>query len=339
MSIRVKVVAHSVALLGMVGASAGAFGQTYKVLEMPAGNGEARAAAIDWSGRILVNLDKPTGQTISLLCSTDGCTKLGPKGRSVSYQAMESNGDYVSYAGSAKYGDADWAIRQGNGTTEKLVKGIARGIDQDGRTVIGETAAGRAFYFDDSLHFLPTLGGERTIAMSIFDGLVGGASLTTQGAMHAMLYSIGGELVDVGVLPGGDSSIAMSARGSGYVGGCSNDAPGSSAMRPVLFQMSIEVTLLDSLYGPDTQGCVLSNHGYDSMVGWVLKPSAPETRAAIHWGNGYGWRDLNEVVRAKDRKAYTLLVANDVSPYGQIAATARRRSDGASVAVLVTPVR
>ncbi len=81
------------------------------------------------------------------------------------------------------------------------------------------TPSQRAFFYDGSMHDVPTLGTSNAIGRGInaTNGITGQAPFTGN-VQHAFLYN-GGSVGDIGVFPGGDSSIGYGINDSGDIVG------------------------------------------------------------------------------------------------------------------------
>ena len=93
---------------------------------------------------------------------------------------------------------------------------------------INTGSGNKPFYFDGSIHVLPTLGGTNAVATGINDSgvIVGGSNTSGTSGQHAFYYN--GTMHDIGTL-GGPTSAAAAINSGGVIVGGSFTGPSTSA--------------------------------------------------------------------------------------------------------------
>jgi probable HAF family extracellular repeat protein len=236
---------------------------------------------------------------------------------------------------------------------------------------VSETTSGdRAFlYHAGAMRNLGTLGAPYSEAWGINDsGQIVGGSYDSNGSMRAFIYE-GGAMTSLGTL-GGDYSEAYDVSGNGKVAGMSYTAAneqdlfvyengsmtdaGSGAPN-----MSLLVEAINDR--TDVVGMWAPPQGYAGYTGFLYRDGVLGTLVdgysepadvnnagvvvgyaifgneghAFVWDATQGIQDLNTLVDSS--LGLTLQVVQGINDVGQIVGRGTRNSDGASVAVLLTP--
>jgi probable HAF family extracellular repeat protein len=93
-------------------------------------------------------------------------------------------------------------------------------------TQTGSSATAGYFYNGTSVQDIGTLGGSEVLAIDLNDvGQIAGRSTDGFGAQHAFVWSAGGGMLDIGVLPGASESAAAAINNHGVVTGTSDGVP------------------------------------------------------------------------------------------------------------------
>jgi probable HAF family extracellular repeat protein len=182
---------------------------------------------------------------------------------------------------------------------------------------------------------LPTLGGASAEAWGVNDAgqIVGAADTTVAQVTHAALWR-SGTVRDLGGLPGGMFSEAVSVNASGVAVGFSTLAETQDGMtldfgdrHAVVFQSGRITDLTPDLpFNTDAFATAINVHG--QIVG------ARAGRAFL-WQNGVG-TDLNTLIPAS--AGVTLTSANGINDRGQIVVTGQPTANrNITVAVVLTP--
>jgi probable HAF family extracellular repeat protein len=181
---------------------------------------------------------------------------------------------------------------------------------------------------------LPTLGGAEAEAWGINDAgqIVGAADIATAGITHAALWQ-SGTVRDLGALPGGQFSEAVSINASGVAVGFSTLAETESGVKldfgdrhAVVFHDGVLTDLTPDLpFNNDAFATGINVHGL--IVG------ARAGRAFV-WQNGVG-TDLNTLIPAN--AGITLTSANGINDAGQIVGTGQVAGSSNPVAFVLTP--
>jgi probable HAF family extracellular repeat protein len=285
------------------------------------------AKDIDDQGRTLINVEVMATRFVNgEVCRHGECRRVGPKKKSVAW--YEFNQAH-QYAGNM-LGEARWPVRRNSdGTIQKLAEsGHANAINNAG-VVVGDTGS-KAFYFDTELHVLPDLGGDFAMAEDINDdGVIAGTSRTADGRTFAVRY-VDGTVTSLGALDGGTYSFARGINSKGTIVGGSYSGTHWDSL-PVKFEGGA-VTLLGTLGGNYGSAAAINDRGV--IVGWC-EGADRQMRAFVM--DGGVMVDLNTVVSADSQAKWQIYSAIDINRSGQIVANARRSSDQAHVALLLTP--
>jgi probable HAF family extracellular repeat protein len=181
---------------------------------------------------------------------------------------------------------------------------------------------------------LRTLGGREAEAWGINDAgqIVGAAGIATTGITHAALWQAG-TVRDLGALPGGEFSEAVSINASGVAVGFSTLAETVSGVtldfgdrHAVVFHDGVLTDLTpDLLFNNDAFATGINVHG--QIVG-------VRAGRAFVWQNGVG-TDLNTLIPAT--AGVTLTSANGINDAGQIVGTGLVAESSIPVAFVLTP--
>jgi probable HAF family extracellular repeat protein len=186
-----------------------------------------------------------------------------------------------------------------------------------------------------SVTSLPTLGGLNAEAWGINDAgqIVGAADTATSGITHAALWQ-SGTVGDLGALPGGKFSEAVSINASGVAVGFSTLAETQGGVtldfgdrHAVVFQNGTLTDLTPDLpFDVDAFATAINVHG--QIVG-------SRAGRAFIWQNGVG-TDLNTLI--PPGSGVTLTSANGINDSGQVVATGHPAANrNSTVAVVLTP--
>lgn len=308
----------------------------YDVTELPAQPVSAdepnyvSGYAIDEKGRVLISVGiNSVPFSSGELCHKGKCQRVKPKGQSATWYDFNGFGVLV---GAVNDGfDRSPARRRSDGTIEVLGdSGFAWGVNSAG-VAVGSYHA-NAFYYDTEMHLLPTLGGSGGNAFAITDdGLIVGDSRLEDEQTRAVIFEQGGAVTNLGVLDGGTRSSASAINPSGVAVGCSNKANHPDIV-PVKFEAGT-VKSLGTLGG--SWGCAQGINKAGVVVGLTTIKGGAETHAFVYQGKTMV--DLNSAISVDAQGQWLLYSAVAINNAGQIVANARRRSDSASVALLLTP--
>lgn len=178
---------------------------------------------------------------------------------------------------------------------------------------------------------LPALAGGFGDVHAVNDAdQIAGAAYTAGGQLHAALWS-GGAVTDLGTL-GGNYSVAYAINRDGVVVGSAARATGKR-LRAFRHRDGVMEDLGALPTGDSAAALGINDAG--EVVG--LANIAPVNR---HIDRGFlfdeqGMHDLNDLLRASDRKLYLIERADDINNHGDIAAQAVRKSDDRVVAVIL----
>lgn len=217
-----------------------------------------------------------------------------------------------------------------------ITPGIAYGVANN--FVVGETTGEQAFSYNRSpelLTILPTLGGILGSARAVnAHKVIVGHSTNAQGFRHATMW-INGIPQDMGILPDGQSSTARAINDAGVAVGCADKGLELRRMA-VKFEGGavVELGALNSENGNEACATIITADG--TVAGWSDVLPGEGTHPFIM--EGETMVDLNDRISEGDRLVYELMLVGGISPNGQLAVTARRRADSATVVLLLTPV-
>jgi probable HAF family extracellular repeat protein len=148
------------------------------------------------------------------------------------------------------------------------------------------TAAGY-FYNGSSVQEIGTPGGSEVLANDLNDvGQIAGRFTTDTGLQHAFVWSAGGGMLDLGVLPGADDSLAAAINNHGVVTGTSAGVP---LQPPHAFRWSLATGMED--LGAFTASLSGSSFGWalnDAGLIAGLSDTATGERQAFAWTRGSG---------------------------------------------------
>ena len=332
----------------MLASAGNAWAQRYKVIEQPLSR--------DLSGYLLrtTALNDTGGSTVDAyinaiskaeVCAPAACERmplLPHHGSSPTTSASGIN-DAGHVAGSTSDRGTVRAVLLKDGELINLgaladgkgLMSLASGVNNAGVVAgFGQLADGtwRAFHWQAGvMTVLPTLGGVTSEAMAINEaGQITGMSYTAGDERHAFLWS-DGTLIDLGTL-GGEYSIGNAINRHGVVVG-SAARPTGRRLRPFRYRDGV-MEDLGALPTGDS-GAALGINDAGEVVG--MANIAPVQR---HVYRGFlfdaqGMHDLNDLLRASDRKLYRIERADDINNHGDIAAQAVRKSDDETVAVIL----
>lgn len=244
-------------------------------------------------------------------------------------QAYIKNEWYAAY----KYG-----LGTGKSKNDEIITpGVAYGVAND--YIVGEAASEEAFSYTSwptkQLTILPTLGGALGSARAVnSQKVIVGHSTNAQGFRHATMW-INGVPQDLGILPDGQSSTARAINDLGVAVGCADK--GAELQRTaVKFEGGavVELGALNAENGNEACATIITADG--TVAGWSDVLPGEGTHPFIM--EGATMVDLNDRISEVDRSVYELTLVGGINASGQLAVTARRRADSATVVLLLTPV-
>lgn len=337
--------------LAMLTLASGAWAQRYKVIELPIQRDvnnyyRVTAHALNEQGQAVVG--EFSWNDAAEICSPTACKRMPkyPKhGHKHQTHATAIN-ELGQVAGSTTHSNVSHAVllQDGElidlGTLKEGFDTFAAGLNELGEVVgYGEMSSTfedyRAFHWKDGvMTMLPTLGGEVGTAHAINDAgqIVGGASISGS-LLHACIHQQGA-ITDLGTLPGGDYSEAYAVNAGGDVAGVSNRRlAGMTAFR---YRQGVMEDLGQLPHGIYSWAYGINDAG--DVVG-----AARSIIQGAYYDAGFlydatGLHDLNDLVRASDRKLYQVEWANDINNQGDIAGAAVRRVDNKLVAVILKKI-
>lgn len=347
------IVAAALAAAG-VGAASGVWATpTYRLVELPF-NGppddpfnDTGAVSINGANQMAVNFGGPNG-TSGQRCTRDSCEMVPPLYTPhwplVWADAINEYGQVL--ATSADVANTIHALVY-DGTNSTPINGFpddfcngcthdsyGHGLNKQGQAVgsaLGADGRQRAFLWTDGVTAeLPTLGGGYSVAYGINNrsDVVGLSTTAGEAATHAFLYSRN-RLNDLGTL-GGTWSVARAINGSRQVVGCSTLADGTQT-RGFLYAAGT-MSELPSLGG--STACAHDINRYGQIVGEAEVVSGVTHGFLI---DEAGIHDLNDLLSAKDRVAWTIVSAGGINSHGVIAATGQKVSNGVIRALMLRP--
>ncbi|HEX5684341.1 MAG TPA: hypothetical protein VFY73_09920 [Ideonella sp.] len=192
---------------------------------------------------------------------------------------------------------------------------------------------------DGAMTWLPTLGGDaysQATGVNAKGQVVGLAAVAgSWPAAHAFVYDITtGVMTDMGT-NGGEQSVGHAINSSGDIAGASATALSQGHMHAMRTVGGV-MQNLGTLPGDEYAAAYSINDAGD-VVGGSSPPMAL-SRGFIYTSTK-GMRDLNDLLAQSDRAAYTVGAGQDINNAGDIAAAARRTSDGKLVAVKLVRLR
>lgn len=344
------IISAAVALAALT-LSGGAWAQRYKVIELPVQRDvhdyyRVTTEALSDRGEAVVG--EYSRNNAAEVCSTTFCKRMPkyPKHGHKHQTNAKAINELGQVAGSTTRSNVSHAVllQDGEltdlGTLQPGFDTFAAGLNNLGEVVgYGEMSNAygdyRAFHWKDGvMTMLPTFGGDVGTAHAINDAgqIVGGAS-APGGQLHAYVYQQGA-MTDLGTLPGGDYSEAYAVNARGDVAGQSNRRLGGmTAFRyrdGVMEDLGfLPHGILSLAYGINDAGDVVG--------------TARSVIQGAYYDAGFlydaeGLHDLNDLVRAADRKLYQVEWASDINNHGDIAGAAVRRSDNQLVAVILKKI-
>ncbi|WP_169055402.1 autotransporter domain-containing protein [Rhizobium sp. P44RR-XXIV] len=237
-------------------------------------------------------------------------------------QARAINYDGSVYVGSTMSSEVTHAARITASGMEDLgtlggTYAVAIGVSDDGSALTGASyltgnAAVHAFYWSTSTNSLldiGTLGGIQSLGMAISgDGttVVGQSSLNS-GEVHAFRWPVNGQMTDLGVLDGDDSSqaVAVSRNGSVVAGySSSSEEETSRVFRWTQAGNMVDIGTLDTGNPNDSKNInfgALSRDG-NTIVGYVSV--SPESGG--YYERAYRWHAGNDGVTGAMEQLGTL---------------------------------
>jgi probable HAF family extracellular repeat protein len=155
----------------------------------------------------------------------------------------------------------------------------------------GSGAAGY-FYNGTAVQNIGTLGGDEVLAVDLNDaGQIAGRSTNGAGLQHAFVWSAGGGMLDLGVLPGASESAATAINNHGVVTGTSDGVP---LTPPRAFRWSL-ATGMENL-GAFTAGLASNSFG-DALNDADLiageSATASNDRQAFAWTRSGGLANID----------------------------------------------
>lgn len=193
--------------------------------------------------------------------------------------------------------------------------------------------ASHGYFFDGRrVADIGTLGGGSTVALALNDaGQLAGGSVTATGNEHAFLWSAGGGMLDLGVLPGTGNSRAEALNRHGVVTGSSEGVPSTP---PLAFRWSVtdgmrSLGALASGFDGASWGSALNDAG---LIAGAANTASLD-RHAFAWTAARGLQDIDTL-----GSSYSEGVA--VSARGEVAGSRVPAGDAALYsAFLWTPGR
>ncbi|MCD2517215.1 PKD domain-containing protein [Massilia sp. G4R7] len=154
-------------------------------------------------------------------------------------------------------------------------------------------AASHGYFFDgERVRDIGTLGGSDTVALGLNDaGQVAGGSFTAAGGERAFVWSAGGGMLDLGVLPGAGNSRAQAINRHGVVTGYAEGVPSTP---PLAFRWSRTdgMTSLGAL-APDAGGASFGAALNDAGLIAGAADTASFDRHAFAWTATRGLADID----------------------------------------------
>jgi probable HAF family extracellular repeat protein len=213
------------------------------------------------------------------------------------------------------------ALDLGNigGGGSSLATGISNRGQVVGYSAIGPTLQTHAFLYDGEMHDLGTLGGVNSYAFGINDaGQVVGYSETGGpvdpngfAVYHAFVYS-GGNLSDVGTLPGALDSRGMGINASGQVTGSSTLVRNLGSGAIIAAGGAIQVLGTPSIYTYDDTGFAINSAGwvagrmnqrpflYDGSLHWLINDGTGGAALGVNErGQVTGWANIGPAGHAR----------------------------------------
>jgi len=322
---------HASLVVAMGTLATSAIAQTsYRVVELPVrplavGTIEMTyAMAVDVKGKVLVWVDDdPADLARGEVCTEAGCTVVDTIG-DVQFRAMNKWGVLVGSTVSS----APTAIRKNGDVTSWITEGTAHGVNSAAVTV-GQTRGQKPFRYDASLTLLPTLGGYVGNAKAINDsGVIVGYSQLPGGQYRATQW-VDAAPQDLGVIAGGTQSRAHAINSAGHAVGCS-DKQLDTKWQAVKYRAGTVVQ-----YSGALTSCAFAINKNGVAVGEMETAAHPSSHAFVT--DGRKLVSLHTRISVADQAKYELLWASGINNAGQIAVTAVRQADGATVALRLDP--
>lgn len=200
----------------------------------------------------------------------------------------------------------------------------------------GAGAKNAFLWSGEALRDLGTLGGASSMAAAINgSGEVVGAADTTSGYQHAFLWTAGGGIQDLGVLPGGLESIAFGINSSGQIAGASTEL--DENWHPFVW------TPLGGLHDVGlpvgwARGEALAINEIGLTVGLATTPPGDPYWGLDHamlWDSAGGIQDLNDLVPANS--GWLLLRADAIDDNGEITGIGIHNGEERGVLLLPQP--
>jgi len=324
-----------------------AWAQRYKVVELPIVRtpDEVTSVALNEVGGATVNEYWVEFRNAAEVCGPSGCQRmplLPNHGKDPWTEANDIN-DAGAVAGTTSERGLRRAVLLQDGVLTNLgpladgkkLESLAEGINNLGDVVgygqIQEEKGWRGFHWKDGvMTILPTLGGSYGRAVAINDaGVTVGVAKTANDRDHAFMLK-DGTITDLGTL-GGKESFANAINAHGDVVGTSDLAPPGNAAA-FLYRGGV-MSSLGALPGHAYSGAAGINDAGEIVGVSDRSLNIGDERGFLH--DTQGMRDLNDLLRASDRKLYTVKAAYGINNRGDIAARAERKADRAEMAVIL----